>query len=57
MLKQLKMIHRMELSEEDYKLYKQTLHSNTIESMQAFIEASKKFGYNFTPEESVKISF
>jgi GTPase SAR1 family protein len=51
-LKQLKMIHRMELSEEDYKLYKQTLHSNTIESMQAFIEASKKFGYNFTPEES-----
>jgi hypothetical protein len=52
-VKQLKVIHKVEMDEQEIHNYKITLHNNTLTSMQTFLEAAKKFGYDLTDEEKV----
>lgn len=44
-IKQLKIIHNIQMDEAEIKHYIYTLHSNTLTSMQAYLEAAKTFGY------------
>jgi len=39
------------LDKQEINNYKITLHNNTLTSMQTFIEAAKKFGFAFEPED------
>lgn len=50
-MKQLKLIHKIEIDERELQLYKETLQQNTIESMIAFVEAVKKLNYTWESEE------
>jgi len=50
-VKQLKLIHKIEIDERELQLYKETLQQNTIESMIAFVEAVKKLNYTWESEE------
>lgn len=43
----------MEIDEQELNNYRITIHNNTLTSMQVFIEAAEKFGYEFTEEEQV----
>jgi len=50
-VKQLKVIHKVPIDEQEIQNYRITIHNNTITSMQVFIEASEKFDQQFEDEE------
>lgn len=55
-VKQLKVIHKVALDEQEINNYKVTLHNNTLTSMQTFLEAAKNFGYTFSNEEEKNLA-
>lgn len=52
-VKQLKMIHRVQMDQQELNLYRVNLHNNTLASMQVFMEAAEKFGFTWDEEEKV----
>jgi len=50
-VKQLKSIYKIELTDEDLTYYKTTIHQNTLESIQTFIENAEKFGFSWENEK------
>jgi len=50
-VKQLKVLHKVEMDQQEINNYKITLHNNTLTSMQTFLEAARKFGYNLESDE------
>jgi len=51
LVKQLKGIYKVAVDEQEIWNYKTTIHNNTLNSMQVFLEAANKFGYRFKNEE------
>ncbi len=50
-VKQLKVLHKVDIDQQEINNYKITLHNNTLTSMQTFLEAARKFGYPLQTDE------
>jgi len=50
-VKQLKVIYKVEIDEQEMQNYRVTIHNNTVTSMQVFIDAAERFDYEFEREE------
>ena len=51
MVKQLKVIYKVGIDDQEMQNYRVTIHNNTVTSMQVFIEAAEKFGYEWDKED------
>jgi len=52
-IKQLKVLHKIEMDQQEFENYRITIHNNTLTSMQVFIEAAEKFGLSFSEDEKI----
>eukprot|EP01114_Cavostelium_apophysatum_P002008 TRINITY_DN1175_c0_g1_i1.p1 TRINITY_DN1175_c0_g1~~TRINITY_DN1175_c0_g1_i1.p1 ORF type:complete len:367 (+),score=130.25 TRINITY_DN1175_c0_g1_i1:251-1351(+) len=55
-VKQLKVLHKVEMDEQEKQNYRVTIHNNTVTSMQTFVEAAEKFGYDWNTEEEKELA-
>jgi len=50
-VKQLKVIYKVGIDEQEMQNYRVTIHNNTVTSMQVFIDAAERFQYDWEREE------
>jgi len=55
-VKQLKVIHKVVLDEEEIQHYRVTIHNNTVTSMQVFVEAAEKFKVEWESSEQKELA-
>lgn len=55
-VKQLKVLHKVQMDEQELQNYRVTIHNNTVTSMQTFLEAADKFNFTFDKEDEKEIA-